>query len=40
MNHAKDLSLIIQSRIPLVVSESHEEDRVLEMPLLLPMWAG
>lgn len=31
MNHAKDLSLTIQSRIPLVVIESHEEDRVLEM---------
>ena len=31
MNRSRDLALIIQSRVPLVVIESHEEDHVLDM---------
>lgn len=31
MNRSQDLALIIQSRVPLVVIESHEESHVLDM---------
>jgi len=31
MDERKDLSLILNSRVPIIVVESHEEDRVLEL---------
>ena len=40
MHNQRDLELILRSRVPIVVIETRDESRLLDLAVYAPQWAG